>query len=613
MKKLQAKLSAKICAVFLFCVMLLICAAGAVGIFVCIRYDVYLDSGRSFRESVLSDLSYSQMNDILADYESVIDYPSEAEYFEQLYASDNCNLSFTISNARGDVLYQNYEASDTQFSHTWEIGSLSNDYAIQGSVRTHFTANDRYSSGIYWADMLIAWRYGLIVIAAVSLVLLSVLLIFLLCAAGHKEGTEEICANWVDRIPFDLYFALLLAAGCLSCVALGEGVAGLILPALFCPPLIASLLMSFATRCKLGSWWRNTVIYRVLRFFWRLLRRLWRDVCTAFASLSLTWKTALLCAVFAILTMLLTADGQWFWWLVLMIAVTVFLLLASRGAHLLQKAGAELAAGNMDCKVDTSHMPGAFKAHGENLNRIQDGIQLAVEEKLKSERLKTELITNVSHDIKTPLTSIINYVDLLKKEPVSTDAAKEYLDVLDRQSARLKKLIEDLVEASKASTGNINVHFEDTDLNMLLSQAGAEYEAKFARSRLEPVWNLTADSPRIRCDGQLLWRVFDNLMNNICKYALEGTRVYFSTEVKGGRAVVTMKNVSRSALNISSDELMERFVRGDSSRNTEGSGLGLSIAKSLTDLQHGSFSLDIDGDLFKATVSFETVAPPMDA
>ena len=223
---------------------------------------------------------------------------------------------------------------------------------------------------------------------------------------------------------------------------------------------------------------------------------------------------------------------------------------------------------------------------------------------MKSERLKTELITNVSHDIKTPLTSILNYVDLLKKEPQASEAAGEYIAVLDRQAHRLKKLTEDVLEASKAATGNIKVELMRTDAVELLRQCLAEYEERFCAAGLTAVVQTPGAVQPILADGRLLWRVFDNLLGNIAKYAQPGTRVYAGVTREGTDVVISLKNVSRDALNISEEELMERFVRGDSARTSEGSGLGLSIARSLTELQGGHFGIAIDCDLFKAELRF---------
>lgn len=263
-----------------------------------------------------------------------------------------------------------------------------------------------------------------------------------------------------------------------------------------------------------------------------------------------------------------------------------------------------VASGDLSQAIDTSKLVGEFKKHGENINKVGEGISLAVEEKMKSERFKTELITNVSHDIKTPLTSIINYVDLIKKEEITDPTMTEYVDVLDRQSVRLKKLIEDLMEASKASTGNIAVHFEECNVDVLLTQVIGEFEDKLMAIGLEVVVDKPEEPVMVIADGRHMWRVLDNLMNNVCKYAQPNTRVYVSLVKEGQTASIVFKNISKTALNIPSDQLMQRFVRGDSSRHTEGSGLGLSIAQSLTELMNGNLKLDIDGDLFKVTLKF---------
>ncbi|MCD7708853.1 MAG: HAMP domain-containing histidine kinase [Clostridiales bacterium] len=248
-----------------------------------------------------------------------------------------------------------------------------------------------------------------------------------------------------------------------------------------------------------------------------------------------------------------------------------------------------------------------FKKHAEDINSVRDGISVAVEERMKSERFRAELITNVSHDIKTPLTSIINYVDLLEKEDIESEKAQEYIAVLDRQSARLKKLLEDLIEASKASTGSIPVNMEECDASVLLAQVVGEFEDRIEKEGLELIVEGQDKPAMIMADGRHLWRIIDNLMANICKYSLSGSRVYITLETFGGMVTVTFKNISRSPLGASGDELMERFVRGDSSRNTEGSGLGLSIAQSLAALMDGNLEVMTDGDLFKAIVSFPTL------
>jgi len=664
MKRLLPRLGAKICAVFLFFIMASVCLLSSAGIYFLATTNAYLDGGAGLRDQVMSRLTNTQLDKASEYCKAVAQDLSSAQNYASAFSEKNSNFSFTAVKDDGSVFLSNYTTDEYQYSLSRRFSVLMNSHLVQetqtfasqlardeyvttlhsnyevlnteylntsgegysvyvryirgdaenveitGYVRSQLTDADAYYHTMQWVDKLIAWRNALIAISVVTLLGVMACFGFLLCAAGHKEGAEGIHSNWVDVIPFDLYLVIITGLGALCVLPVTETsgtqetvvFGGLAAGGLLC--LFLSLCLTFATRCKAGTLWKNTVIYSVLRFLLRLCRRLVRIIGRFFTHMPLYWKTALVFMGLSLLELIAIDSSSGGWWVCLKLLVLGALCFIVYQMRLLQTAGKELAEGNMDCTVDTRYMYGELKAHGKNLNSITDGMQRAIQEKMKSEHLKTELITNVSHDIKTPLTSIINYVDLLKKEPIASDSAREYLDVLDRQSARLKKLIEDLIEASKASTGNLPVSLEDTDLNVLLTQAAGEYESRLAQSRLEMVWELSEQSPHISADGKLLWRVFDNLFNNICKYALEGTRVYLSTMVKDGRAVVAMKNISRCALNISSDELMERFVRGDSSRNTEGSGLGLSIAKSLTELQKGSFSIDIDGDLFKVSVSF---------
>ena len=277
----------------------------------------------------------------------------------------------------------------------------------------------------------------------------------------------------------------------------------------------------------------------------------------------------------------------------------------------IRDAAAALAAGDLNYKVNTNKLHMVWKDLGQDLGRIGDGMALAVEEQMRSERMKTELITNVSHDLKTPLTSIINYIELLKDESLPDETRREYLDVLDRQGAKLKKLTEDVVEASKAVSGAVTVNAELFDVRELLQQSVGEYSERLAAAGLEPILHTPEQETYIMADARLLGRVLDNFITNVLKYAQQGTRAYFDLTVGEERTSIAVKNVSREALDIPAEELMERFVRGDSSRSTEGSGLGLSIARSLTELMGGEMVLTLDGDLFKVEVSFPNAAPPL--
>lgn len=493
------------------------------------------------------------------------------------------------------------------------------DYAhvtITGYIRQTLAAKDRIYFEAYYTNLLVENRNTLIWLTAVLFVLCLALVIFLLCAAGHKEGVEGIHLNWVDRIPLDLYLALALATG--SCVLmLGIDATGVdFVPAVILLAillalavlLVMSVLMTLSTRFKSGAFWKNTLVYRCLCLLFRMGKGLKDGLSYCAKHLHLYWQAGLIFAGVTLLEFLVVAafgsESICVIWFLAKLVETPLLVLILISLQKLKAGGEALAEGNLNASVDLRHMYGVLKHHGENLNSIAQGMQKAVQQQLKSERFRTDLITNVSHDIKTPLTSIVNYVDLLKKEDVQPEKAKEYIAVLGRQSARLKKLTEDLVEASKASSGTLPVHLEAVDVNVLLSQVSGEYQSRFELCKLEPIVKLSSEDPQILADGKLLWRVFDNLLSNICKYAMPGTRVYFTSEVQDGRVSISFKNISNYPLDITADELLERFVRGDSSRSTEGSGLGLSIAQSLTGLQKGTFDLVVDGDLFKANLSF---------
>lgn len=264
----------------------------------------------------------------------------------------------------------------------------------------------------------------------------------------------------------------------------------------------------------------------------------------------------------------------------------------------------KIASGETEYSIDISCFTGKEKILAENVNNISSGLGTALQEQVKSERLKADLITNVSHDIKTPLTSIINYVGLIKRENIQDEKILGYLEVLDQKSQRLKTLTEDLVEASKASSGNLTLEISSINFTELVEQTAGEFAEKFSLRHLELVTNHPDEAIIIEADGRRLWRILENLYNNSFKYSMEHSRVYVDITHEEDQAVFTIKNISETPLNITSDELTERFVRGDVSRSTEGSGLGLSIAKSLTELQNGNFQIIIDGDLFKVRISF---------
>ena len=467
--------------------------------------------------------------------------------------------------------------------------------------------------------LIFNFKYELIILCIVSAIIAFSCFIFLLCSAGHKKNQENLSAGFLTKFPLDLFFAIWFILGSTS-IAFADFytdifcVIYLLTIALpICLLLLTSFWADFRLRIKLGKWWENTMIYYICHFLYKTGQKIWNFNKEIFLSLPLIWKTAIL--VFGIWTIELFTFivfcneeglllGLWFMERLILIPAILYIALMLRKLH---KSGEELAGGNLSYQTDTSKMFWDFKTHGENLNNIALGMSKAVEERLKSERMKTELITNVSHDIKTPLTSIINYSDLISKETSANDNIKEYSLALHRQSERLKKLIEDLMDASKVSTGNIEVLLAPCEADVFMTQAVGEYEDKLKSHELHLITKIPQTNLKIMVDGRHMWRIFDNLMNNVCKYAQSGTRVYFTLDKINNKVVFSIKNTSHYPLDISSEELMERFVRGDRSRHTEGSGLGLSIAKSLTELQNGEFELTVDGDFFKVTLSFQMV------
>ena len=486
------------------------------------------------------------------------------------------------------------------------------------NVGTDWNSTDWYVQANTLLDFVYSMRYTALVTMFVSFIIGAAAFVFLMCAAGHRNGTDEIVTTVWDHLWLDVFavgavlaevFAFYVAAIFLINVDVAY------LPFILFVTAVATLcmgwllllfLLSFSVRVKLGKWWRHTLCYQLFRKIGQFARMIWENI-------GFLWKVILVMLVLAFLEgigvlMFFNSDIALLLWLLEKLVLYPLVLWYCVQLNQLKNGTEKIAGGEPGYQISTKRMNGIFKEQGEQINHISDGMTHAIEERMKSERFKTELITNVSHDIKTPLTSIINYVDLLEKEELHNETAQEYLEVLERQSSRLKKLIEDLIEASKASTGNLPVHLERLEAGIFMTQTVGEFEEKTKAAGLDLVIEKPETPVYIMADSRHFWRVIDNLMNNICKYAQSGTRVYINLEVKEAQVSIIFRNTSKYPLNISSDELMERFVRGDASRNTEGSGLGLSIANSLMDLMGGTFRLYVDGDLFKVVLGFAEAA-----
>lgn len=556
--------------------------------------------------------------------------------------SDDGNFIFRITDADGNVMVKS-STTVQQYQYKmyltvlpphqtgldeYQISGLSNNtsefkatkadnryaqlYIVESAINPDLKYVDEYKLFLDFHHFLYSIKISIYIIGVLAFIAMIVAFIALMSVAGKRPKKEAIVPWYFHKVPFDIITGVLIFLAAFSCMVIDDTrnplAASLSLIWVFFVPLY---FMSFAVRVKTHTLIKNTVIFMILNLLWKGVKLVGKFLWTVITNMKLLWKVILVFAglMFFWLISIAIHDQRWDAFLVLATPFTVFplLILITLQINKIKKGAQELAEGHFDHVVDTKFMLPELKKHAVNLNSMAAAQKIAVEEKLKSERMKTELITNVSHDIKTPLTSIINYADLISKEESTSEKTKEYSEVLIRQSVRLKRLLEDLVEASKASTGNLEVDLQPCDAQVFVTQSAGEYEEKFKQYNLTLITNVPEQSIRIMADGRRMQRIFDNLMNNACKYSLPGTRVYVDLSETDKDAVFTFKNTSKEQLNMSEEELMERFTRGDSSRNTEGSGLGLSIAGTLAELQNGKLRLTTDGDLFKATLTLPKI------
>ena len=624
-------------------------ALGALGIAVLVSRGVFLDGGAYLRQTLYQEQCYDSLstaNDYLcAQLDSVglldrsyyfvndepyttVEYDPEAaqqllselpRLFADAFSRELSSCQLVVSDPNtGETYLANFDLTegdkplyDTQELYVYHLSASTGLSAIQVAITA--TLLEKSGQAPSYSYLVCSWLLAHTGLAIFLTVLCGLLTLFCFCfsmaSAGHWQNHEGIHLTWLDKIPADVWIIALPSAFFIGWDTFYSEWGQI----LFCAALIPVTLLFlcvFAAQCKAGTVIRGSLTARVLRLLWRILRGvtlwLWRIV----TGIPLVWKTALVTAALAFLEFILyVSPSRDPLFLVVKVLEILAVLAIALNLRTLEKNGKQLSEGDLSTPVDTKRLFGAFRRYGQAMNRLQSGMESAVQEQMRAERMKTELITNVSHDIKTPLTSIVNYVDLLKKEDIPSPAAREYITVLDRQSKRLKKLTEDLVEASKASSGALPVDLQPTDVSVLFSQITGEYQDRLADCHLTLVTQPPAGQPVVLADSKLLSRVMDNLVSNICKYAMPETRVYVSGVTADGQMTMSFKNISRAELNISPDELMERFVRGDTSRHTEGSGLGLSIARSLVHLMGGTFRLSIDADLFRADVTLPLVPP----
>ena len=517
-----------------------------------------------------------------------------------------------------EYLYiENYFFRDDLGSHRYELGIT---HGPEYTVTMYMQVSDSW--GWEWQLLELGYelRYELIWVLLGSLLVFALCATYLCCAAGRSPHCDVVQPGGFNRIPLDLYafggfwivffLLILIVEGLtwnfneLSWIAIL--LAGIL--ALLGCVVIVGFCFACAAQLKIPKWHflRYSLTGRVAIFLWRTVKRAFsfvrRAIGRLWSLLPVMWQWLL--TGFGLLVVLfigLATKGA-----MLLLALLVCIATVVYGAYCygtLLKRTQDMSHGDLNAKINDQFLIGSFREHAQNLNALADVVVDAAKKQMQSERMKAELVTNVSHDIKTPLTSIINYVDLLQKAENQAQA-EEYVQVLDRQSQRLKKLIDDLMEMSKASTGNIAVELTSVDPVEAVNQALGEFSEKLENTKLIPIFTAPEHPVQMKADGRLVWRVLSNLLSNTVKYALPGTRVYIDLVTTDSNVLISLKNISREPLNVSAQELLERFVRGDASRNTEGSGLGLNIAKSLMELQGGSLQLLVDGDLFKVTLSF---------
>ena len=625
MKKLSGSLFLKLLSFVLVCVftpVLIGCA-----FFASESYDegIYFGENKTFSKSKICENFVSNELANINNYVYWNDI-SGLEKAERIY--EETNLGFVIYDLNGKIVFTNMKSSagKQEFSDGGYIlikenyplkevdseGKTVAEYTMNGYIRRNMQPDwegyERYAVFEFISRFSVYFVYGIVF----SFAICTLCCIYLISAAGYdKDGNLGL--RGLNAIGYDIMLVLCV----IGISALIEVFSNLrwsfydVYKFIACGFVFAGMtavtligIMSSAAHFKMKKWWHHTLIWQCFYTVIKFIRWFMRNI-------GITWKLAAIVFGYSLIIFILGVSSWEYNVGVFAVLLTFFVIAGGVcvaiwfGTQLkqLKRGGEAIANGDFDYRINSKELWPMLRSHAYNLNSAAVGMSKAVDDRLKSERFKTELITNVSHDLKTPLTSIVSYVDLLKKEDIQSENAKEYIDVIERQSAKLKKLTEDLVEASKASSGAVAVNREQLNIGELINQSVGEFSEKLEDAKIIPVINLPEEEVLVYTDGRLLWRVFDNLIQNIIKYAQPGTRAYFDLFEEEGSAVLTIKNISREPLNMSAEALMERFIRGDASRNSEGNGLGLSIAKSLTELCGGTFELSLDGDLYKVIIT----------
>ena len=605
--------------------------------FVCIIFLTAFGAFDSSKDAAINSMRDSMYDQVIRNYSNdALDLCMFGEKDVSIF--NDTNFRFRIKNDSDNVVLNNIKSSDGSYIYRSsyifyypeeykiideETGNVSSKiesipYTIECFVDGHLQHADQFSLLNDLVYIMYNLRFIAILVCIVGAFATVVSFIFLMCSAGYHESADNPKLSWFDKIflEFIIVALMLLAIGefwildGISIFSISMAIWAIFM-VLFDTTILLLVCMSLSARLRCKSFWKTTLVFTIIKGIFLLIKKLFTFSIKVISYIPVLWQLIFAIMLFCIFEFcFLLVSGIDDIIVLFILEKLLFIPIIFYIAYMLYKleeTGKKIAQGDMSATVDTKYFLSTFKKQGENLNSIKLGISSAVEDKMKSERFKTELITNVSHDIKTPLTSIINYVDLLNKEDLQNETAKEYLQIISKNSDRLKKLVVDLVDASKASSGVLKLDMHPMKIDVLLEQIAGEYSERLSGNNLELIMRKPEESIQIMADGQRIYRVFDNLMNNICKYALPNTRVYLLLERNDDKALISFKNISATELDMSASDLMERFVRGDKSRNTEGSGLGLSIAESLTRLQNGEFNIQLDGDLFKIVISFPII------
>lgn len=590
------------------------------------RYGIYDDyqenvqiGNKKGRVNYLTTYEYKNFKYLIIDNKNSVAYTNvehtmftdSIEEIKERLAKNSIYWNYEKGNVNTSI--EKLKLEEIRYKSIYKSIDDAKNFSVYTSLENDLTYYDQYRTNKTVFDMAQILYKPALYLLPLSIIAVLVLLIMNCFFIGLRNENGEVILNAFDKTPLLvalIILFILFMIGCGFLIALTSENLTLILSGIAIGAVIVYIsfvffLETIIKRIKSKTLFRNTITYRILRWIKSLITSMTRNA-------NMTVKLILIFIAFGILNIIgfsLSISEPIGIFILIAIWVYVFAKMHQWLVRYIEIRNAinEIYMGNTEVHLDEKRYKGSLNSMAIQVNDIAGGLSNAIQEKLKSERLKTELITNVSHDIKTPLTSIINYVDLLKKEKMPNKQAEEYLNILDNKSQRLKRLTEDLVEASKASSGNIKLNIEKLNVNELLKQVSGEFEDKFKSRNLEEVMSLPEKNVYINADSRYMYRILENMYSNISKYAMDNTRVYIDVIPNNNRITIQMKNISKEKLNISTEELMQRFVRGDSARNTEGSGLGLSIATSLTTLQGGTFNIYLDGDLYKVIIEFDMI------